>query len=167
MIYTPMSVCLFPREDECNCDYTYIAGPKKKVILMGTKAHKDFLASIQTNIDTLINTVSVLEKRVTVLARKVAGGGTNAEQAARDLVKTQNDLNEKNIAVEELKTFQVKMKNEWKEPNDRIIGHVVWAPPISVFTPPHGYTKDVCVIKLNKKKFLPNFMGNVIDLGAC
>ena len=32
---------------------------------------------------------------------------------------------------------------------------------------PYSYTQDVCVIKLNKKKFWPNFMGNVIDLGAC
>jgi hypothetical protein len=50
--------------------------------------------------------------------------------------------------------------------DDRVIGQVVWAPPITGNTAPHGYTKDVCVIKLDKKKFWPNFKGNVIDLGA-
>ena len=39
-------VCSFPREDERNSDYTYIAGPKKKVVLMGNKDFDDFLPSI-------------------------------------------------------------------------------------------------------------------------
>lgn len=134
---------------------------------MGNKAFNDFLIFIQAKIGTLNNTVSVLEKRVTALVRKVEGGGLNAEQAARDLAKTQDDLNEKKTVIKELKTFYVKMKKEWTELNDRIIGYVTWAPPISVSTPPHGYTKDVCVVKLDEKKFSKNFKGNVIDLGAC
>jgi len=43
----------------------------------------------------------------------------------------------------------------------------VWAPPITGLTAPHGYTQDVCVIKLDKERFLPNFRGNAIDLGMC
>jgi hypothetical protein len=49
---------------------------------------------------------------------------------------------------------------------DRVIRHVVWAPAVSVSTPPHGYTEDVCVFKLDKKKFSQNFRGNVLDLGV-
>lgn len=67
--------------------------------------------------------------------------------------------------IEELKKFFLKIK-EWANPKDRIIGHVVWAPPISVHTTaPHGYTTDICVIKLNQKRFSRNFRGNVLDLG--
>ena len=58
------------------------------------------------------------------------------------------------------------MKKDWAEVNNRVIGHVVWAPPITGLVPPYDYTLDVCVIKLDKKKFL-NFKGNAIDLGAC
>ena len=67
----------------------------------------------------------------------------------------------------DIKKFFMKINNQWMKPKDQVIGHIVWAPPISVSTPPHGYMKDVCVIKLNKKKFLQNFRGNVLNLGAC
>ncbi|GBE88767.1 hypothetical protein SCP_1401720 [Sparassis crispa] len=140
---------LFP-EDEGNNPYSYVAGPKKKVVLMSTKAFTTFLISIQGHIGTLNNTVGVLEKWVTALTARSEGSGPNAEQAAGEL---------------ELKKFFVKVKKQWTKPKDRVIGHVVWAPPVSVSTAPHGYTKDICVIKLDEKKFSQNFRKNVLDLG--
>ncbi|KAF8273832.1 hypothetical protein EI94DRAFT_1769038 [Lactarius quietus] len=142
-------------------DYTYIAGSKKKVVLMGNKAFDNFLATIQAHIGYLNNTVIVLKKQVVVYMRQMQAGN---RQAASDLATTEADMNRKKVVIEELKQFFIKMK-EWSKLNDRVIGHVVWAPPIGFSTPPHGYTKDVCVIRLNEKKFLPNFKGNVIDLG--
>ena len=56
---------------------------------------------------------------------------------------------------------------QWPKPKDRVIGHVVWAPPISVSTAPHSYTKDVCIVKLDEKNFSQNFRRNVLDFGAC
>ncbi|KAJ7194678.1 hypothetical protein GGX14DRAFT_678221, partial [Mycena pura] len=47
----------------------------------------------------------------------------------------------------------------------RVIGYVVWSPPIALNTKPHGSTNYFCVIKLDNARFLPNFKGNVIDLG--
>ena len=134
---------------------------------MSTKAFTNFLMSIQGHIGTLNNTVGVLEKRVTALTARSEGGGPNAEQAARELVETQHELSKTRTAIEELKKFFVKMKKQWTKPKDRVIGHVVWAPPVSVSTAPHNYTKDVCVVKLDEKKFLQNFRRNVLDLGAC
>ncbi|KAH7883420.1 hypothetical protein F5I97DRAFT_1939188 [Phlebopus sp. FC_14] len=155
---------LFP-DDEGNNPYFYVAGPKKEVVLMGTRAFTNFFISIQGHIGTLNNTVGVLEKRVTVFTARSEGGGPNAEQAAGELVETQRELNKTRTAIEELKTFFVKMKKRWTKPKDRVIGHVVWAPPVSVSTAPHSYTKDVCVVELDKKKFSQNFRGNVLDLG--
>jgi hypothetical protein len=59
------------------------------------------------------------------------------------------------------------MTKQWTKPKDRVIGHVVWAPPVSLSTAPTSYTKDVCVIKLDDKKFSRNLKSNVLDLGAC
>ena len=59
------------------------------------------------------------------------------------------------------------MQKDWSDPKNRVVGHVVWAPPITGNTPPHGYTQDVCVIKLDKDKFMSNFVQNVINLGSC
>ena len=163
IVPTPMQVCSFPREDERNSDYTYLAGPKKEVVLMGNRAFNYFLASIQAKIGNLNNTVTVLEKRAASYKRKADAGNAQAE---RDLAATEDDMKNRKEAIEALKAFFVTMKKDWSEVNDRVIGHVVWAPPITGLNAPHGYTKDVCVIKLDKKKFWPNFMGNVIDLGA-
>ncbi|OJA16892.1 hypothetical protein AZE42_13336, partial [Rhizopogon vesiculosus] len=157
---------LFP-EDEGNNPYSYVAGPKKEVVLMGIGAFTNFLISIQGHIGTLNFTVGFLEKQITALTARSEGSGPNAEQAAGELVKTRYKLGKTRTAIEELKKFFVKMKKQWTKPKDRVIGHVIWAPPISVSTAPHGYTKDVCVIKLDEKKFSQNFRGNVLDLGAC
>ena len=134
---------------------------------MGTRAFTNFLISIQGHIGILNNTVDVLGKRVTTLTARSEGGGSNAGQAAGELVETQRELSKTRMAIEELKKFFVKMKKQWTKPKDRVIGHVVWAPPISVSTAPHSYTKDVCVVKLDEKKFSQNFRRNVLDLGVC
>ena len=144
-------------------DYTCAAAAKKNVVLMGNKAFDNFLASIKAHIGTLNNTVSVLEKRV---ASYTIGAQAGNQQAARNLATTQADVDKKKETIEELRKFFATMKKDWAEVKNRVIGHVVWAPPITGLTSPYNYTQDVCVIKLDKKKFL-NFKGNVIDLGAC
>ena len=146
IVLTPTSVCLFPREDERNSDYTYLAGPKKKVVLMGNRAFDYFLASIQAKIGNLNNTITVLDKRAMSYQRKADAG--NAQ--ARNLAATEDDMKNRKEAIEALKAFFVTMKKDWSEVNDRVIGHVVWAPPITGLNAPHGYTKDICVIKLDK-----------------
>ena len=134
---------------------------------MGTNAFTNFLISIQGHIGNLNNTVSVLRKRSTALMARIEGGGSNAEQAADELEETQRELAKTQTAIIELKKFFTKVKKEWTKPKGRVIGHVVWAPPVSVSNAPHGYTEDVCVVKLDEKKFLKSFKGNVLDLGAC
>ena len=105
--------------------------------------------------------------RVAALTATAEGDGPDAGQAALDLEEFQGELRSKRTAVTELRAFSVTMSQRWKEPKDRVIGHVVWAPPIGFSTAPHGYTEDVCVVKLDKAKFWQNFRGNVLDLGSC
>ena len=131
---------------------------------MGIKAFAHFVMSIKGHIGTLNR---ALEKQVPVLTARSEGGGSHAENAARELVETQYELCNTRTAIKEVKKFFVQIQKQWKQPKDRVIGHVVWAPPVSVSAAPHSYTKDVCVIKLDKKKFSQDFRGNVLDLGAC
>ena len=91
---------------------------------MGNKAFTSFLISTQGHIDTL-NTVGVLEKRVTALTARSEGGGPDVEQAARELVETTRAEQGTNGD-----RFFVKMKKQWTKPKDQVIGHVVWAPPV-------------------------------------
>jgi hypothetical protein len=132
---------------------------------VGTKAFVNFLISIQGHIGTLNTTVDILKRRVTILTARSEGDGPDAGEAALELEETQRELSKTRTAIEDLEKFFVGMK-QWTKSKDRVIGHVVWAPPVSFATAPHSYTKDVC-LKLDKKKFLRNFRGNVFDLGAC
>ncbi|KAI9509206.1 hypothetical protein F5148DRAFT_1148459 [Russula earlei] len=83
---------LFPGS-EGNDSYSYLAGPKKQVVLMDKDTFINFLGSIQGHISTLNITVDILEKLITVLMTMSEGGGPNAEEAACQLVQKQSKLN--------------------------------------------------------------------------
>jgi hypothetical protein len=51
--------------------------------------------------------------------------------------------------------------------SQRVLGHVVYAPPISVGTGPKRFTEDWALIELKLDKFdWDNFKGNVVYLGT-
>lgn len=130
---------------------------------MGTEAFTRFLTSIKNYIGTMNETVNLLEKEVETLTARSVGGGANV---VHELARARSDLDDTKTSIVELKTFYVKIKKDWTEPKNRVIGHVVWAPPITSVEPPGRFTRDVCVIKLNKEKFSQGFRGNVLDLGV-
>ena len=130
---------------------------------MGTHAFEDFLASIQAKIGNLNNSLTTLGKQAALFERRANNGN---QQAAQDLATTRDSIKKTEGTVEEHKKFFALMKKDWSNVDNRVIGHVVWAPPITGLVDPHGYTLDVCVIKLDKSKFGPNIKGNVVDLGA-
>ena len=130
---------------------------------MGDRGFDELLASIKARIGILNNTVHILEKNVNDYTARATDGN---EQAAADLAKYHQKLDDTKKTIAELKNFFVTLKRDWSNVENRVIGHVVWSPPLTGMNPLHGYTQDICVVKLDKEKFLPNFRGNVIDLGV-
>ncbi|CAE6430643.1 unnamed protein product [Rhizoctonia solani] len=154
---------LFP-DTEGNEPYSYMpAAPKKHVVLMGNNAFDELLSSVKDLSLILKDSVSSLEGSIKTQEAKVQGG---SQQAVTELAIFQQQLDYANRTILELKTFFATLKKDWSDPKDRVIGHIVWSPPIAWKTPSHDYTQDVCVIKLDKDKFLPNFRGNALDLGT-
>ncbi|KAH9180783.1 hypothetical protein EDB89DRAFT_2062445 [Lactarius sanguifluus] len=140
---------VFPLSGD-NKEYNYVeSAPKMEVVVMGNPAFTNYLASIQANIGTLNDAIVSLERRTKTLMKRVEAGDDNAQKSA---------------GIKALKAFFVDVKTRWSKLEDRVVGYVVWAPPISVNVPPHRYTRDLCVIKLDKKKFR-KFRGNVLSLG--
>ncbi|KAG2075077.1 hypothetical protein BDR04DRAFT_77602 [Suillus decipiens] len=158
---------LFPA-DEDNLDYTYNpSGPRKEVLLMGTKAWDHYLKSVQIKIRILATTAEIQEESIERLKGSAEGNTTPAtEKARRELRQTQELLEGTNSAINELRELYEQTKKDFGKPSQRVIGHIVWSPAITVGTAPHGFTKDICIIELDKARFLPNFKGNVIDLGT-
>ena len=56
--------------------------------------------------------------------------------------------------------------NRWGDITCRNIGHVDWAPEISIDVQGHKYTKDIGTFEVDAAKFKAQFKGNVVDLGA-
>jgi len=133
---------------------------------MGTNSFSNLLISIQGRIGTLIITTEILEKQIYAAQTMSQSRGLVAQRAERDLSAIEHQLRETRLAIEELKGFYVTIKAQWTKPKDRVIGHVVWAPPIRFMATPHSFTRDLCVIQLDKAKFTHGFKGNVLDLGA-
>ena len=90
-----------------------------------------------------------------------------AKKAKKEPKKTRELLEETTDAINELQKLYEQTKKDFGMPSQRVIGHVVWSPAITISATPYGFTKAVCVVKLDKARFLPNFKGDVIDLGAC
>jgi hypothetical protein len=118
----------------------------------------------------------------------VGGHGTDADILAREIVELEvkpksedpEEAAEDEVAVEAkreklakvkkdigvLETFYNDASNQWSDIACRNIGHVDWAPKISVDVQGHSYTKDIGTFEVDAVRFKAQFKGNVVDLGA-
>ena len=109
-----------------------------------------------------------------LLAREIVGleakpKSEDPEEAAEDeaavkakrgkLAKVKED-------IDVLEAFYKDTTNQWGDIARRNIGHVDWAPEISVDVQGHKYTKDIGTFEVDAAKFKAQFKGNVVDLGA-
>lgn len=70
-------------------------------------------------------------------------------------------------AVETLNEFHTEVTKSWSTESQRVLGHVVHSPPISVGISPKLFTEDWALIELHGEKIdWADFKGNVIDLGT-
>ncbi|KAI0087748.1 hypothetical protein BDY19DRAFT_1010342 [Irpex rosettiformis] len=137
-----------------NKDYHYHDSvPKKEVIVMSTPAFKNYLASIQALIGTHIDAVVSLEKKIKTF-RGLVQNGINVVESQKKLGEHETELANIRIKIEDLKNFFVDIKKKF----------VRWIPFIGVGVAPHRYTRDLCVIELDKEKF-KYMIGNVLSLG--
>lgn len=131
---------------------------------MGSHGFKNYLASIQVDIGNLIDATLSLEKKIATL-RTLVQCGIDIDKSQKKLGERETELANTRIKIEDLKKFFVNIKKRWSKAKDRVIGFVRWAPPLGVGVAPHRYTRDLCVIQLDKKKFKA-MIGNVLSLGA-
>ena len=118
----------------------------------------------------------------------VGGHGTDAEILAREIVeleakpksKDPEEAAEDEMAVEAkreklakvkkdisvLQTLYNDVKLQWSDIARRDIGHVHWAPKISVDNQGRRYTRDIGTFEIDAKRFKAQFKGNVVDLGV-
>jgi hypothetical protein len=106
---------------------------------------------------------------VDLYKRELAALGEAVEDTtvaeARQELKGKLAKVEKTIAA--VDAFHGDIIKHWSTVSQRVLGHVVYAPPISVGTGPKQFTEDWALIELNRDKIdWNNFKGNVVYLGT-
>ena len=90
--------------------------------------------------------------------------GDGAEWARKEYEATLDKASE---AIKELPLFCEEALESWGSAEDRVLGHVLYAPPIGVGAGADQHTEDFAIIELDPFKIdAKNFKGNIIDFGT-
>lgn len=130
--------------------------PHHEVSLLSDDAYNIFLASIRHEIGQKINIIEDPELR-----REAEDDGEDESAEAKGHIKAAEK------AITKLSKFYEEVVSKWGNPAERILGHVILAPPIECNFNPFGFSQDIAVIEVDNSKIdASNFLGNVIDLGT-
>ena len=141
--------------------------PRQLVRIAGSRRFQRGISEIRARIGRLGSDAALLATEIADLELQLASDDPDEVEEAQTGVeakKTKLAGVEKDIGV--LEAFYNELNAQWSDIGRRNIGHVDWAPKISVDVEGHRYTRDVGTFELDEARFKPNFKGNVIDLGA-
>ncbi|KAF8994472.1 hypothetical protein BDQ17DRAFT_1366847 [Cyathus striatus] len=145
--------------------YRRVKSERSEVMLLGPDAFQGLLKSVMLHIALNDAFVKQYHEALDKLQREEEGRGTDGVNARRE--KIESALRKAKVSIEELNSFYNVVMKIWSQENLRIIGQVLYAPPISVAEGPKRYSEDWALIELDRTKInWPNFKGNVIDYGA-
>ena len=151
------------RVDEDNAHYVYHdSAPRKNVLLLGTNGFQARTQDIEKKIGGTQLILQQLERRF-ALADKI-----KSEAAAeRERNAVNSEIAEQKEAITELEQLLANVKRDWTDQKNRIIGHVILSPPLSLSVGEGRFTQDFAVIEVDTTKIdASNFIGNAIDLGT-
>ncbi|KAG8751901.1 hypothetical protein FRC14_007526 [Serendipita sp. 396] len=161
-LVTARHVVFHPDEDsnelyQHHCDSSQ---PSRNVLLFGDAGIEKQITAIKTEISDKHLIIEHLENR---LEYAVQRGGEIAVAEQNDILPL---LEEAKEAIGALEEFLTNVSRDWKKRENRVLGHVVLSPPISLGVGEEGFTEDWAVIEIdNSKVDLTNFVGNAIELG--
>ena len=89
------------------------------------------------------------------------------DAAKRERKKAGDELAEVKEAMEALNLFYQEVSRRWANREERVLGHVIYVPPIRLGFGVDQHTQGLAVINIDLSKIdATNFEGNVIDLGT-
>ncbi|KAF8206174.1 hypothetical protein K438DRAFT_1904946 [Mycena galopus ATCC 62051] len=140
--------------------------PRQLVRVAGSRRFQRGLTEITacigshgTDAELLVREIVILEvKPESEDADRVAEDKATMEAKRLKLGKMKEDIHV-------LEVFYHELSKQWGDVASRNIGHVDWAPPISVNVGGHTYTRDIATFEVDAAKFKQEFQGNVVDLG--
>lgn len=159
--------CHVLREDTTTAYQFRGAGaPRQYVRVAGLRRFQLGLDEIKTLIGGYTNDAERLAREIKELEANRESEDPVPAAKIKAEVEKRSKLTTKKNEIRELEAFHKEVHTHWSDISNRNIGHVHWAPEISVDVQGRRYTKDIGTFEVDKKRFRDNFRGNVVDLGA-
>ena len=134
---------------------------RRDVLVLSDVSFQQHLVSIQAEIDGQEINIRYQKKRIENVVGRAGEAAKKEREASQSLV----DRAEANVKA--LTAFRHELSTHWATEQSRVLGHVIFSPPITVGAGTEQYTQDVAVIEIDAAKIDPStFTGNVIDLGS-
>ena len=154
--------------DDTTVDYEFkgTGAPRQHVQLAGFRRFQRGLDEIKACIGGLGTDADILAREIVELEAKPKS--EDPEEAAED--KTAVEAKREKLAkvkkdIGVLEAFYNDANKQWGDIAHRNIGHVHWAPKVSVDVQGRSYTRDIGTFEVDAVKFKAQFKGNVVDLG--
>lgn len=151
---------VFPESDNEPFEHEFPTQKRHNVLVFSETSFQQHLVSIGYDIKIQHLVMDYQGRRL----EGVQGEGHLAEVEREG---ARNGLKKAARKIKDLDTLRKELEMHWSTDESRILGHVVFSPPIVPSAGPDGYTQDVAVIEIDASKIDPgSFRGNVIDIGT-
>lgn len=140
--------------------YDWDAANPLSILVCGERRFGRAFDEVEDALNTSLRDAVRLAAELKELEAKAGGQTTRAMQRKQTAL---DDKDEDNATLQDLFDQVVET---WRDVDNRKLGHVHWAPEISVRVGDRPYTRDIATVAVDEEK-LENFTGNIVDLGTC
>ncbi|KAM6499303.1 hypothetical protein JOM56_004811 [Amanita muscaria] len=131
---------------EANVDYVHhLSGPPKHVLLLGRRAFTNLVDSIKL---------------------RIGRHGITIKRWRKQIESTQGLLDKAEKAIEALGVLLDQVNKDWNRLDNRVFGHILRSPAITLGVGEHRFTEDWGIFQVNRAKLGDGFQGNKMDLGT-
>lgn len=135
----------------------------KDVLLTGRGSFTNLVDSIKFRIGRYGITVEQIAR---FEERDKSTNAVNVERAKATRIETQGLLDKAEKAMEALGMFLDQVNKDWKKLNNRVLGHILRSPAITLGVGEYRFTEDWGIFQVNRAKLGNGFQGNKMDFGA-
>jgi len=133
---------------------------REDVVILGTgffdKSLKAMYSDIKGNESAIIDAKARIESVL----------GMEDVRSVRERLEAGNNLKVAEEGVEALMILRHQIASDWMTMENRVIGELIWAPPMIYSTEPGHYTLDLAIIKIDPGRLdTNNYRGNTINIG--
>jgi hypothetical protein len=144
--------------------------PRIMVMHLGSRAYQNALKAVTSQIYGWDVRADYYKEQLDGLGKHVKDEGEDSKTASerqKFKCKLEKTLARAEASKASVSKFHRDITSLWSMESQRILGHVVYAPPISVGTGDGRFTEDWALVELDRSKFnWDTFQGNVMHIGT-